>query len=103
MTMTADPDYVPAYGFRRPDRNEARSSLERIYGDEADRLWAEIVRGLGLDVRTAPNTDEEFTRIVDAFLDNEDPVVGLCGQALKIRQETFRHLSSASDHIKGAQ
>lgn len=99
MTMTAD--YVEAYGLRRPDRNEARASLARIYGDEADRLWRGIVRGIGLDERTAPNSDAELTMIVDAFLSNEDPVVGLCGQALKIRQETFRHLSSASDHIGG--
>lgn len=102
MTASADPDLVPAYGFHRPGASEARSSLERIYGADADGKWLEILKDAGLDQHGPLDADAEFTRIVDAFLRNADPVVGLCGQALKIRQETFRHLCQASTHIGGA-
>jgi hypothetical protein len=102
MTTSADPDFVPAYGFKRPGAHDARSSLDRIYGDDGDRKWIEILADAGLDANGPLDADAEFGRIVAAFLRNADPVVGLCGQALKIRQETFRHLCQASTHIGGA-
>lgn len=103
MTASIRPDFVPAYGFRRPGAAEARSSLERIYGADADRKWVEILRTAGLDAHGPLDADAEFSRIIEAFLASDDPVVGLCGQALKIRQQTFRHLSEASAHIGGAK
>jgi hypothetical protein len=102
MTTTTDPGFVPAYGFHRPDSSDARSSLERLYGAEASAKWAELLRGAGLDASRPLDAEAEFGRIVDAFLKSADPVVCLCGQALKIRRATYRHLSEASTHIGGA-
>ncbi len=101
MTTTAETGSVPAYGFHRPGTSEARASLERIYGSDAAAKWTELRRTAGLDTSGPLDADAEFGRIVEAFLKNADPVVSLCGQALKIRQATYRHLSEARAHIGG--
>lgn len=104
MTMTEGRGPAAVYGLQQPGAAEARSSLERIYGPEADAKWRDLLHDAGLDGGLGIlDADAEFTRIVDAFLRSGDQIVGLCGQALKIRQETYRHLSSASDHIGGSK
>ena len=102
MTTTAETGYVPAYGFHRPGTSEARASLERIYGADAAAKWTELLRAAGLDTSGPLDADAEFARIVEAFLKNAGPDDSMCGQALKIRRETYRHLSEASSHIGGA-
>lgn len=103
MTTTTGPGQSPVFGLQRPGTSEARSSLERIYGGDADAKWRELLEDAGLTGLGALDADAEFVRIVDAFLRSDDPIVGLCGQALKIRHETYRHLSSASDLIGGTK
>ena len=94
---SSEPARIAAYGFNRPDAAEARASLVRVFGAQAAPVWTSLLRDAGLERVGVLDVDAEFGRLVDAFLRSPDPVVGLCGQALRIRQQTFQHLSTTHD------
>jgi len=102
MTTTAEPGCVAAYGFIQPTAEEARRSLERIYGAATPPVWAALVQQAGVAPLGTFDVATEVARLTEAFLHSGDPVVALCGRALQIRVDSYRHLTAAMDKMEDA-
>lgn len=89
-----------AYGLARPDCRSAHDALERIFGDEVAPVWHDLLAVAGVDDPNA-NDDASFQRILAAIQDNAHPVVKLCGRALQIRWDSYRHLAAAQAQVEG--
>ena len=82
----------PPAGLLRPDLAEARRALERIYGTQAQTVWADLLAGAELDGgETEPDAIE---RLVDVMR-SAAPVTALCGEALAIRVAAHDRLAQA--------
>ncbi|WP_157018177.1 hypothetical protein [Cryptosporangium arvum] len=76
----------------RPDLAEARRAVERIYGPQASRIWAELLSAARLSgTETEPGAIE---RLLDVMR-SAAPVTALCGEALAIRLASYDRLASA--------
>ena len=99
--MSAHEAGVVAYGLARPGWDEALASLERVFGVDAASIWKALLATAGV-ADAARDDGDGFVRLVAAFVAHEHPVVRLCGQALTIRIESFRHLADAQLLIRSA-
>lgn len=99
MTVQGVPDRVAAYGLARPGWTEAQASLQRVFGPEAEANWRDLLATAGIS-QFGPVDDGAFARLLAAFGAHPHPVVRLCGRALGIRVESFRHLADAHELIR---
>lgn len=89
-----------AYGLARPDCRSAHDALERIFGADVAPVWDELLAAA--EVRDPRANDEaSFQRILAAIQGSAHPVVKLCGRALQIRWDSYRHLAAAQAQVDG--
>lgn len=90
-----------AYGLSRPAPAEIRLSLHRIFGEDAEAVFGELLTAAGLG---GPHdlTDDEVTRLVDHMAAHADGAVRLCAQSFLIRLRSFQHLSAAHQIVRNA-
>ena len=88
-----------AYGLAQPQLADVRASLTKVFGERVDPIWVRLLSTAGL---TGTETDlDSLTRLGQAMLASDQPVVALCGRGLVIRLASFAHLRSVHDSVIG--
>jgi len=90
---------VSAYGLARPDLTTAHDALARIFGADVTPIWLELLDAAEVANATAAD-DASFERVLAAIEGSERPVVRLCGRALRIRWQSYRHLAAAQAQVE---
>jgi len=83
---------VNDHGLPRPVVRDALPALTNIFGPDAPRRYADLLRRAQLGgLETDP---QSLRRLIDVMADS-DPVIGVVGQSLRIRTASFERLFAA--------
>lgn len=93
-------DDLQVYGLTLPTLADARQGLLDAFADDptvVPDLWSGLLAAAGLSASATGGATglDAIERLVDAFCRHADPVVALCGRALRIRVSTYTHLLAA--------
>ena len=89
---------VSAYGLRQPSAADLRRSIERIFGDEAGGVWAELAGAAQASSHDGPG----YAAILAAMHRHHDGAVRLCAESFQIRINSFDHLFKAETIVRSA-
>lgn len=89
-----------AYGLRPPTLADARTVIAGIYPQQADEVWADLLRAAGITGRE--DTEDAVARLVDAMAAH-DRVLQLCALSLTIRRRSHEELSQARAIMRSAR
>ncbi len=94
--MTTAPPKIAAYGLTAPTVDDAYAAVVRVHGSSATAIWPGISERATALVGPPPSV----AGYISAMCDDGHPVIRLCGQALKIRHQSYAHLADVQDYIK---
>lgn len=98
-SVSPSPDTAGPYHFSRPDINEAREAIHRLYGSSSE-VWTTLLSRAGLSGHETD--DASYDRLITTML-AADPVISLCARSLQIRMTTYKALSDVHTLISGAE
>ena len=100
MPTTAPATTSEAYQLRRPDLQEARAAVQRLYAHQSDTIWPALLARAGL---TGTETDDVSLHRLLAAMTQTDPVMALCARSLIIRANAYTYLAAAHTLIRDAE